>query len=160
MRINPRIAFALTLAAISSALYSCDPKRYYEEYQGMQNLSWPVKDTVTFLVPKGEDQNVLSTLRVKYDEDYDYYNLYVRYLLKDSLGNILENELMNINLFDPKLGKPLGSGFGYNYTQIDTLPLEKLKKDMSYKIQFVQYMRSNDLDGIESVGIKLEKREN
>ncbi|QDH77663.1 gliding motility lipoprotein GldH [Echinicola soli] len=143
---------------ISSLLLSCNNDRVYEEYHGLENLSWPIADTVTFdIETKYDHDDVISTLRVKYNKDYDYYNLYVRYLVRDSLGQIRNNELLNLNLFDPKTGKPLGSGYGNSFTQMDTLPLSKVKDGEKITIQFVQYMRSNDLDGIEAVGIKLKR---
>ncbi|GGF20213.1 hypothetical protein GCM10011339_05290 [Echinicola rosea] len=138
-------------------LFSCNNNRIYEEYQGLEQLSWPIADTVSFDIEVPTGQNVLSTLRIKYNQDYDYYNLYVRYLVKDSLGQVVNNELLDMNLFDPKTGKPLGNGYGYSFTQTDTLPLRNFKEHEKLTVQFIQYMRSNDLDGIESVGIKLEK---
>lgn len=123
----------------------------------MKNLSWPIADTVSFDIETAYDHKVLSTLRIKYNQDYDYYNLYVRYLVRDSLNQIKSNELLNLNLFDPKTGKPLGSGYGNSFTQLDTLPLKKVTAGEKIKVQFIQYMRSNDLDGIETVGIKLKR---
>ncbi|AWW29959.1 gliding motility-associated lipoprotein GldH [Echinicola strongylocentroti] len=138
-------------------LFSCNNNRIYEEHQGLEKLSWPIADTVSFDIDIASGQKTLSTLRIKYNQEYDYYNLYVRYLVRDSLGQIVDNELLDMNLFDPKTGKPLGSGYGNSFTQIDTLDLQEVSQYQKLQVQFVQYMRSNDLDGIESVGIKLEK---
>ncbi|MBD8490334.1 gliding motility lipoprotein GldH [Echinicola sp. CAU 1574] len=154
---QPMLSRLVTLALILTSFSACNNSRVYEEYQGMQKMSWAVTDTVTFEVDSHKERKVLSTFRVKYNDSYDYQNLYVRYILKDSLNNTLDNELLNLNLFDPKTGKPLGEGFGNAFTQIDTLPLKNLSTNSKIKVQLIQYMRSNELKGIESVGIKLEK---
>ena len=148
---------ALALGILVSVLNSCNSNRLYEKYHGLENYSWPVSDTLNFQINEKTDQSVLSTLRIKYNDSYDYYNIYIRYLLKDSLNNTLDNELLDITLFDPKTGKPLGSGYGNSFTEIDTLPLNSLTPKGAITIQLIQYMRSSDLKGIESVGIKLEK---
>ncbi|GAB3649209.1 hypothetical protein GCM10028791_14390 [Echinicola sediminis] len=147
----------LSFAMLFTTLSGCDERRVYEEYYGLEDYSWPVSDTLSFNVNKKTDGQVSSTLRIKYNESYDYYNIYVRYLLKDSLNNTLDNQLLDLTLFDPKTGKPLGSGFGNSFTQTGTLPLNSLADLGPITIQLVQYMRSSDLKGIESVGIKLEK---
>lgn len=154
-RNRPHLLFALAL--FLTTLYSCDDRRVYEEYHGLKDYLWPVSDTLSFQINEKTEEAVFSTLRIKYNDSYDYYNIYVRYLLKDSLNNTLDNKLLDLTLFDPKTGKPLGSGFGNSFTQTDTLPLNSLADLPPLTIQLVQYMRSSDLKGIESVGIKLEK---
>ncbi|MDN3669861.1 gliding motility lipoprotein GldH [Echinicola jeungdonensis] len=136
---------------------ACDTNRVYEEYHGMKNQSWDIADTVSFEVSLSQDYQVASILRVKYNNNYDYHNLYVRYILRDSTGNMMENDLMDLQLFDQKSGRPLGDGFGNSYTKVDTLPLKKLTGGNKASVQFVQYMRSEALNGIESVGIKISK---
>jgi gliding motility-associated lipoprotein GldH len=75
--------------------------------------------------------------------------------LKDSLGQPMVDSLLNINLFDVKTGKPLGDGFGNIFTKYDTLPMEQIYDNQHVKIQFIQYMRKEELEGIEAVGLKI-----
>ncbi len=138
-------------------LLACDSNRVFEDYQGMKNQSWEIADTVSFEVDVSQDYQVASTLRVKYNDNYDYHNLFVRYILKDSTGNMVENDLLDLQLFDQKSGRPLGEGFGKSYTKVETLPLQKLVGGNKISVQLVQYMRSEALNGIESVGIKISK---
>ncbi|GGZ41220.1 hypothetical protein GCM10007049_38220 [Echinicola pacifica] len=138
-------------------MISCDQARLVEEYQSFEELSWPAEDTLSFMVPAIPNEGALATLRVKYNEEYDYHNLYLRYILRDSTGSIQTNKLIYLKLFDPKSGKPLGSGYGNSFTVVDTLPSLKATALQNSKMQFIQYMRSNALDGIESLGIKIEK---
>ncbi|WP_186754683.1 gliding motility lipoprotein GldH [Echinicola salinicaeni] len=157
MNKKPSFLPFILLGLLTSGIFSCDSNRVYEEYQGLSGYSWSVADTLTFEVPSGTAKNLRSTLRIKYNDSYDYYNIYVRYILKDSLDSLLENQLLDINLFDPKTGKPLGEGFGNTYTQQDTLPLKNIEELIPLKVQLIQYMRSKELKGIESIGLKIEK---
>lgn len=137
---------------------ACDRDRVFEQYQGMDDLKWAISDTVSFeLVPLASD-TVISSIGVKYNDRFAFHNLYVRYLLKDSLGNQLQDSLINILLFEPKTGKPLGSGYGNVFTLFDTLPLLHLHESQGLKVQLIQYMRKEQLDGIEAVGLKIIRR--
>lgn len=157
MNKKPSFLPFIILGLLTSGIFSCDTNRVYEEHQGLSGYTWSVNDTLTFEVPAGTAKNLRSTLRIKYNDSYDYYNIYVRYILKDSLDSLLENQLLDINLFDPKTGKPLGEGFGNAYTQLDTLPLKNVDEQMPLKVQLIQYMRSKELKGVESIGLKIEK---
>jgi gliding motility-associated lipoprotein GldH len=89
---------------------------------------------------------------VKYNTDYGFRNLYVKYFLFDSLGNQIESQLLNIPLFDSQGGRPLGDGFGSTFTKSDTLPIIT---DAAYtKVIFVQYMRVEELEGLDAIGFK------
>lgn len=141
-------------ALILLSLFSCDGQRTFEKYEGFETQSWQIQDTVTFdmdiPVPAGP-----SILAVKYNEEYEFRNLYLRYWTLDSLGNQIETQLVNIPLFENTSGKPLGKGFGSTFTRYDTLPLTS---DKAYhSIQFLQYMRVADLKGVEAIGLKRVK---
>lgn len=129
----------------------CDSDRVYEEYQGMDKLTWSLQDTITFKmenpIPKGP-----SIIAIRYNDDFPYRNLYLRYTILDSLGQNIESQLINIPLFESTSGKPLGRGFGNTFTKYDTLPFTK--DDAYHEIQFLQYMRLEDLKGVEAVGLK------
>ncbi len=130
---------------------SCSEDRVFEKYQGMESLSWNIQDTISFIMdlplPTGP-----SILAIKYNENYPYRNIYLRYVLLDSLDEVLESQLMNISLFESTSGKPLGKGYGSTFTKYDTLPLGNFNRYS--QIQFLQYMRMEDLNGIEAIGLK------
>ncbi|MFC0261836.1 gliding motility lipoprotein GldH [Fontibacter flavus] len=136
------------------SVFSCDGQRTFEKYEGFETQSWQIQDTVSFTmdipVPTGP-----SILAVKYNEEYEFRNLYLRYLTLDSLGNVIESQLVNIPLFENTSGKPLGKGFGSTFTRYDTLPLTSHKA--YHRIQFLQYMRVEDLKGVEAIGLKRVK---
>jgi gliding motility-associated lipoprotein GldH len=140
----------LTCVLVLWVLTSCSNNRLYEEYTGIEDQLWNIADTLQFEIPSGlSGQTILG---IKYTQEYGYRNLYLRYELKDSLNNLLESQLLNIPLFESTSGKPLGKGFGSTYTKYDTLPL---KLQQYHSIRFIQYMRIDELPGIEAVGIKL-----
>jgi gliding motility-associated lipoprotein GldH len=143
----------ITLASILF-LMGCDSSRLYEEYRGMDSGSWNLTDTVTFVVPKTlPDSKTL--LAVKYNNEYEFRNLYLTYFLKDSLNQTIESQLIEIPLFDSKSGKPLGKGYGNTFTKFDTISINSSAVFSS--IQLVQYMRTDQLKGIESLGLKILK---
>lgn len=143
---------------LGGILVSCSSDRVFEEYQGMEPLHWDISDTVTFELYPQEPQQVVATIGIRYNENYEFHNLYVKYLMKDSLGQSLVDSLININLFDSKTGKPLGKGFGNVFTKYDTLPLSDVGSHGNVRVQFLQFMRRDRLEGIEAVGLKVVQK--
>lgn len=148
--------FPIVFALLSFWMISCDGNRVFESYSGFETQKWNVTDTVTFEIP---DTKGLSNalINVKYNTDYGFRNLYVKYFLSDSLGNQIESQLVNIPLFDSQGGKPLGDGFGSTFTKTDTLPI--ISNAVYTKVHFVQYMRVEELEGLEAIGFKVVKKQ-
>lgn len=155
MKGRHRLFLLMTALGIFS---SCNSERLFEEHQGMELLHWAVQDTVSFEVEGLDPQSAVPILNIRYNDTYEFHNLYVRYLLRDSLGTVLGDSLINVSLFDSKTGQPLGDGFGNIFTKHDTLPRILTSVQPKLKIQFVQYMRKDELEGIEAVGLKINKK--
>lgn len=150
------MAFKLSgiVLALLVFLMGCDSSRLFEEYKGMDSGSWNLTDTVTFVVPKPfSDSRTL--LAIKYNNEYEFRNLYLTYFLKDSLNQTIESQLIEIPLFDSKSGRPLGKGYGNTFTKFDTISIQSAVAFSS--IQMVQYMRTDQIKGIESLGLKIIK---
>ncbi|MCS4435398.1 gliding motility lipoprotein GldH [Aquiflexum gelatinilyticum] len=145
--------FVGIIIALVSLITSCNGDRIYEEYQGLKTGNWDVADTVSFEVNQLSIPN-RTLIGIKYNKDYEFRNLYLRYILKDSLDQTVESKLLDIPLFDSKNGKPLGEGYGSTFTKYDTLPIE----NAYYSIHLLQYMRVEKLSGIETVGVKVVKK--
>ncbi len=141
---------------ILALLGGCNGDRVYEEFINFSSLSWAVVDTVSFEINEIDTLNTKSLIGIRYNQDYEFHNLYVRYHLTDSLGQIQQDSLINIPLFDSKTGKPLGKGFGNRLTLYDTLPIDQVPQKS--KIDFFQYMRKDTLKGLEAVGLKIIKQ--
>jgi len=133
-------------------LASCDQNRLFEEYTHMQMMQWSESDTVSFTYDPVE-RSPSAYLAVRYNDSYDFHNLYVKYQILDSLDSVKEENLINLQLFDPKSGRPQGSGFGNTYTLYHSLPIQNWGKNY----RFIQYMRQPELSGIEAVGLKVER---
>lgn len=134
---------------------ACTDGRIYEDFHNLPNQNWGMNDSLIFDLKEVELINSQDLLAVKFNEEYAYSNCYIRVISKDSAGLILDNKLVNITLFDPKSGEPLGEGFGNSYTRYDTLPF--LFDQNTKSVTLLQYMRQDQLPGIEAVGIKILK---
>jgi len=146
----------LGYALVLTTIMSCSSgNRLYEDFQPINNSSWGMNDSLNFELGEIELPGSATLLAVKFNEEYAFSNCYLRVLSKDSAGVILDNKLVNIHLFNPKSGEPLGEGFGNGYTRYDTLPYDFPINTKS--ITLLQYMRQEQLPGVEAVGIKILK---
>jgi len=153
IRVNKMVkkTFPFVFALLSFWMISCDGNRVFESYSGFETQKWDITDTLSFEITETEIHST-ALISVKYNTDYGFRNLYVKYFLFDSLGNQIESQLLNIPLFDSQGGRPLGDGFGSTFTKSDTLPIIT---DAAYtKVIFVQYMRVEELEGLDAIGFK------
>lgn len=139
---------------LSLFLCSCDDNRVYEKFEEIPNQLWGSADTLKFHLDHLELANTFL-VSVRFNENYPYTNLYMKLFASDTTGSITQESLVNVNLFDPKSGAPIGKGFGNSRVLYDTL---NLNFDPSLSDLFIlQYMRTNQLEGIESIGFKAIK---
>jgi gliding motility-associated lipoprotein GldH len=89
---------------------------------------------------------------------YPYQNIYLSYSLEDTLGNVYDSDLTNINLFDSKTGKPFGNGMGdifdHQYLVIEDY---QFNNPGLYQFRIKHYMRMDSLPEIMSVGLRIER---
>lgn len=134
---------------------ACTDGRIYEDFQSLPSQNWGITDSLVFELGDVKLINSPNLLAVKFNEEYAFSNCYLRIISKDSSDVILDNKLVNIMLFDQKSGEPLGEGFGNSYTRYDTLPF--LFDQNTKSVTILQYMRQEQLPGIEAIGIKILK---
>ncbi|MDF2157366.1 gliding motility lipoprotein GldH [Algoriphagus sp. CAU 1675] len=134
---------------------SCSNDRLFEEFQFLPNQNWSNTDSLNFNLGTLEPSGKTSLIGLRFNESYPFSNFYLRVISKDSSGTVLENQLLNIPLFNSKSGEPLGKGFGSTYTKYDTLPFQF--SPSTREIVLLQYMRQENLKGIEAAGIKILK---
>lgn len=135
--------------------FGCSDDRIYEDFQAVPSGNWGIQDTLRFDLGDLDLNGKKSMIAVRFNEGYSFSNCYVRVISYDSAGVILENKLINVPLFDSKSGEPLGKGIGSTYTKYDTLPFSF--KPETKSLTFLQYMRTDQLNGIEAVGLKILK---
>lgn len=151
-----RLPFFLFLTLFLNA---CDSDRVYEENADFQELKWLPGDSLVFDFSIQQASLPYDLLYdIRYSVNYPYYNLYVKHSLKDSAGHVLDTQLMNMNIFDPKTGVPKGSGLGdiFDY-RILFLKDYSFPYTGKYKLVVRQYMRDEPLKGIEAFGLRVEK---
>lgn len=150
----------LLLLGLTGLFVACDADRVYEAYRDFEDGLWNLEEAATFDIGEIHPQPSIPVLAVRYTDDYEYHNLYVRFVQQDSMASVLQDTLVNIALFDAKSGKPLGKGFGNRHTIYDTLLGKEQILPNASRILIRQYMRKEQLAGIESVGIKLVATDN
>jgi gliding motility-associated lipoprotein GldH len=144
---------------LSSMFFSCDDSRVYDSNIDIKGKQWQVADTLYYDFTV-QDSTQLNNFyyKIRYSTDYPYYNMYVKYYLLDSASQLLESKQSNMNLFDAKSGKPLGSGMGDFYDeQILFMADKKLPYAGKYSLKVIHYMRDEPLKGISAFGLKVEK---
>lgn len=139
--------------------YACDTNRIFERNEDLEGAFWHQGNPVEFTFDI-DDTDVGYNLytNIRNASTYPYHNLYYQYTLEDSLGNEIRSELQNINLFDPKTGEPYGAGLGDMFDH-QQLILEKFRFPAAgeYQMTFEQYMRTDSLPMIFSMGLRVEK---
>ncbi|MBX2971033.1 MAG: gliding motility lipoprotein GldH [Cyclobacteriaceae bacterium] len=144
------------------ALSACDETRLYEKNEDFKNRYWLAADQPTFEFDVDDKGTYNLYFTIRNESDYPNSNIYFTYHLTDSAGNTLEKKLTNQFLFDKKTGRPFGStGLGYVYEhQFSMLENYSFKNPGTYTMRFEQFMRTDTLRGVLSVGLRVEKSQN
>lgn len=149
--------FLLTLLL---GLNACDENRHFEKNIDFEDRYWPIQRQPSFefeIADTDRTYNLYVTLRN--ESDYPHSNLYFTYYLSDSTGTEMKHDLISKFLFDQKTGQPLGkSGLGdiYNH-RFPLLEHFAFQHPGKYTVRFEQFMRTDTLRGILSVGLRVEK---
>ena len=152
--------FYLLFLLILTTLTGClDKSRVYEKNVDFKKKYWDIDSVPTFTFTIPDSTKVYSIYwNVRNTTTYPYRNLYITYYLEDSLGTTLSSALHDMTLFDPTTGKPYGDGFGGVYDhQFLALPQYKFENNGKYQIRLKQYMRTDSLPEILSVGVRIEE---
>ncbi len=140
-------------------LGSCNSDRIYEENVDLQNKTWLASDSVQFSFRIEEPHKKYDIFyNVRNTVAYPYQNLYIHYYLKNHQGDTLNNDLMNIVLFDPKTGEPFGNGLGDIFShQYRIIPEFQFPDTGAYSLQLKQFMRRDSLPELLSIGISIKE---
>lgn len=140
---------------------ACDSNRVYEQNHDFANKEWIVDSLPTFRFEISDpDESYNIYWNVRNTLNYPFRNLYLTYHLEDTLGRTITTDLHNMLLFDPKTGKPYGSGMGDIFShQIMAMPDYEFDSAGIYQIRLEQYMRTDTLKDILSVGVRVETAE-
>ncbi|MCG8476185.1 MAG: gliding motility lipoprotein GldH [Cytophagales bacterium] len=140
-------------------LGACDASRIYEKDVSFEQQEWLISEQPEFefeIKKAGQHCNLLVNIRN--GVEYPFQNLYFKYALENESGDTLAQELVNVQLFDSKTGKPMGVGLGSIYdVQKSVLKDFEFQKTGNYLFRIKQAMRSDTLAGVVSAGLRVEK---
>lgn len=136
-------------------LSACGRGSLYEENVDLDKRIWIADSTVNFTFKVTDPSpaydiffNVRNTL------SYPYQNLYIQSEMKDANGEVLVKQLDNIQLFDPRSGKPFGKGLGDIFShEYKAISGYQFADTGQYTIALQQYMRRDTIPELLSVGI-------
>lgn len=153
--------YILVMASLALTMASCNSNIVIDEQSDIQEGLWHLDSLVAFEFDIEDTASIYQIqYNVRYAVNYPYYNLFLKYYLEDSTGEILSSELQELILFDKKTGEPIGEGLGDLFDR--TVPIFKDQKFSStgqYSFKVKQFMRMEQLPGILSFGVKIEKPE-
>jgi gliding motility-associated lipoprotein GldH len=143
---------------VTLTISSCDSNRVYENTVDINNAYWLADSIKSFefnIPQRGSEYNIKFTIRN--GVEYPHRNVYVYYTISDSTNKILDEELRDFQLFQPKSGYPLGNGSGnIREHHFDLLIGYKFPYAGRYNISFEQYMRYDSLPQVYSLGFRVE----
>ncbi len=157
MQFQRNLTFPVLILLLFFTLVSCGNDSLYENHNEFSTGFWQKDNLQSFEVQIDDSQNHSIFYHLRYTTDYDYCNSYVNYKIFSPTGKILVQKMKLDTLFDCKTGKPLGEGFGSIYTK--EFELEQnfdFSEKGKYKIELEQMMRKDSLEGIQTVGIRIE----
>ena len=139
---------------------ACDQTRVYEKNNDLPDRIWLANDTSTFRfqIPDTTSRYNLYC-NVRNSVAFPYARLFMNYYLTDSSGKLLQKKLVQTFLFDRDTGKPFGSsalGDLYDH-RIMLMNDHKFPYAGKFKLRFEQFMRTDSLQGILAVGLRVEK---
>jgi gliding motility-associated lipoprotein GldH len=141
----------------SLAMFSCDRSGVFEENINTKDYSWNENEIAKFGVKIADTllyHNIF--INVRNTTDYQNCNLFLFITTKSPAGYSVTDTL-ECFLADEQ-GNWLGKGFGF--IRDNRIPYKhnvRFPKIGEYKIEIRQAMRTDDLKGIASVGVRIEK---
>jgi gliding motility-associated lipoprotein GldH len=140
-------------------LASCTLSSDFKEIRDFKNSEWTLASKQTF---EFEIKDISKIYEFKYlirnAISYPYYNLFLNESLLGPDGKTIESSMEEVILFNPKSGKPYGSGLGDifdNKVPSPKLSNFKFLKPGKYKWIISHNMRPDPLMGIMSIGVEV-----
>ena len=151
----------LPILLFSIYLSACNSNTVIDEQSDISEGLWHLDSLVAFQFEIEDTTSVYQIqYNVRYASSYPYYNLFLKYYLEDSAGEAISSELQEIILFDRKSGEPLGEGLGDLFDRgVTIFNDQKFPYAGPYQFKVKQFMRMDELPGILSFGLKVEKPE-
>jgi gliding motility-associated lipoprotein GldH len=150
----------IVLSVSLLCLISCDPARVYETNKDFEDTNWLAWDTAAFsftITDTAANYNVWLNLRNSID--FETARIFLNFQLLDSSAAPIRKRLIEQTLFDKKTGQPFGdSGLGDIYSHQFLIESNmSFPSSGTFQVKLNQMMRSDTLQEVLSVGIRVEK---
>jgi gliding motility-associated lipoprotein GldH len=156
MKITFNILWVIGLISLLSS--SCQSDAVFDQTESLAATGgWVQKKHIDFPF---EIQDTLQSydlrVAIRQSNDYPFYNLYFNCRVLDAQQGILKKGFAEAMLYDPKSGKPKGGGVGDMYSHSYTIFKGlKFRRPGKYHVDLEQYMRTDTLTGVVSIGASL-----
>lgn len=154
-----RAKYLFTFIAIAITFISCDRSRVYDKFKDIKDGIWYRTEKVKFDVQIDDTTSYNKVfVNVRNSGDYKFSNLFV-FLSTTYPNGKISRDTIDCILADDK-GKWLGKGLGdLKDCRFFLKKGVRFHQKGIYTFEFEQAMRQEKLDGIKSVGIRIEKME-
>jgi gliding motility-associated lipoprotein GldH len=153
--------FVLVVLLVGSCLFSCRDHSFPVRILSLANNRWAYDQNLDFeFKTHSPGEKVDFLYQVQYGPNYPFENIWLKYWLIGPKNDTLIISKDNLFLFQPGVGKPIGTGTG-NRIFLDAYFLKNvlLKEPGTYKLKLRQYMRKDSLTGIQAMGVKVKDSE-
>jgi gliding motility-associated lipoprotein GldH len=155
MKITSNILWVIVLISVLSS--SCQSDAVFDQTESLAENGWVQKKQLVFPF-EIQDTVTVYDLRVaiRQSNEYPFYNLYFNCWVIQEQQGVWKKAFAEAILYDAKTGKPKGGGLGDMYSHSYTI-LKGLKfpRRGKYRVALEQYMRTDTLIGVVSVGASL-----
>jgi gliding motility-associated lipoprotein GldH len=147
----------ILVALLAVVSLGCDNNRVFEQYEDIPDYKWSKNQTLRFEVEIVDTINPHNLyLNIRNTGAYGYSNLWLFVNKTDTQGETI-SEKFECKLADDK-GKWYGSGFGDLFDlQIPYQQNIIFPRSGIYVFEMVQGMRTDSLEEVVNVGIRVEK---
>ena len=148
----------LSIIIILFTFYACSEEAFYSSKTTFNEGGWTYADTLSFDLTISDTSSIYSMdLMIGHLKEYSYENIYLNVTTDFPTLNS-RNELLNIQVADKK-GMWLGDCSSKSCL-LDVVMLDNFKfpEPGNYSFKFEQSTRTDSLQGIQSVGLIINKR--
>jgi gliding motility-associated lipoprotein GldH len=157
MMLLKSVKYIVAFCVVALSLVSCDSGRVYDTFKSVKDAVWNRAEQIKFDV-QIDDTNSYNKvfINTRNNDNYRFSNLYI-FITTNYPDGKISRDTIDCIVADDK-GKWLGKGIGDTRTCRFLLKKGvRFHQKGIYSFEFEQAMRVEKLEGIESVGMRIEK---
>ncbi len=148
--------FKIIIFTFFVGFISCNQKDVFFQYKKVNIESWKINQPVKISCGLDTNQNYNFYIHIRNNNEYGYQNLWL-FVAQKQHDKIVRTDTVELFLAD-KFGKWLGSGVGA-LRENSVLYRKNVQGMDSCDVFITQGMRTDELKGIQEVGLRIEKAE-